>query len=362
MAVKDKGKKRMQGVMLLSVLSFALGFILIGAGIFSVVTNSDSIMSNINLVAQQDVTAAAAASMIISIIFFFIGLGLWFTRGWAKSILLIFAGLGLIYFILRGLFIASSVASSRDGITSSETIGSGITAICLVASIFILWYFTRQSVIILFEAKEMKLTKRKIRAIEEKIELGRQRCNAGEISKAELSKLRSDCIAEERLLRAKIRHFEKLRLSRERKIKEKVEGRKKAKEEKQAKKEKKLAEKEKKAEEKVGFECPDCGADVKEDETVCPKCGAEFEEEEEEKPKKKKAKGEEKEEKEEEKPKKKKPKGEEEEEEREKKSKKKSKKRKAKDEEEEEETEKKSKKKSKKRKTKDEEVEEEAEE
>ncbi len=248
MEKKNIGKEKQWGVVILSILSLVLGIAMIACGIFSLITDSNSIFENIRLLASFDLAAASVTAVILSIPFFFIGLGLWFLRGWAKTMLTALAAMGIIYFVLSGLLLASSVSGEKEA-SSSEKVGSIITALGILFSIFIIWYFTRQSLILTFEAKEMNLTRRRIRALEEKIELGRQRCNAGEISKAELSKLRSDCLAEERLLRAKIRHFEKLRLSRERKIKEKKEGKIKALEEREAKREKKRAEKEEQEEE-----------------------------------------------------------------------------------------------------------------
>ncbi len=68
------------------------------------------------------------------------------------------------------------------------------------------------------------------------MERGRKRCADGEISKAELSKLRSECLTEERDLKGRIRHFDKVRLVRERKIKDRLEKKEKAREEKLRKK------------------------------------------------------------------------------------------------------------------------------
>ena len=94
------------------------------------------------------------------------------------------------------------------------------------------------------------LTKRKISAIEHKIHLGKQRCNAGEMSKAELANLRSECLTKEKVLRGRIRHLDKIRLGRERKQKEAEDRKVERWEEKQARKEKKKAEKEEKKAEK----------------------------------------------------------------------------------------------------------------
>jgi hypothetical protein len=95
----------------------------------------------------------------------------------------------------------------------------------------------------------MVRTKKHIVMLKEKMEIGRKRCNEGEISKAELANLRSECLAEERVLKGRIRHFEKVRLVRERKIKDRLEKKKKAKEERIEKRLKKKMQKEEKEEE-----------------------------------------------------------------------------------------------------------------
>jgi colicin import membrane protein len=70
------------------------------------------------------------------------------------------------------------------------------------------------------------------------------------MSKAELAKLKAECLAKEKVLRGKIRHLDKVRLGRERKQKEAEERIVKRWEEKQAKKEEKKVEKEERKAEK----------------------------------------------------------------------------------------------------------------
>lgn len=246
MAERDKSL----GVMLVAILSLALGVCMVVVALIALITGSDAIKDNIQIFASLNVVVAVGISVVFAVLFFAVGFGLWYLRGWSKTILLVFSMLGVVLYPLKGLLLASSLASKESEIATSEIINVIFAVLGFVLSAFVLWYLSQPNVILTFEAREMTLTKNRIRALDEKIELGRHQCSAGEITKAELSRLRSDCIAEERLLRSKIRHLEKLRLSRERKLKDTAARKKEAREEKQAKKEEKRAEKKAKKEEK----------------------------------------------------------------------------------------------------------------
>jgi len=250
MAEHDKADDKPNILMLLAILSLILGICSIAGALFALVTGSDIIMGNIQILASLDLNVGAIVSILFAVLFIVIGIGLWYLMGWPKTILLVISMLGVVIFPLKGLLLASSLADKHFKMNSSDIFAVIFSFLGVLLSVFILWYLSRPGVILAFEAKEMTSIKKRIRGLEERIELGRQRCNAGEISKAELSRLRSDCIAEERLLRARIRHFEKLRLSRERKIKEKLKSKEEAKEKKEARREEKEAEKEEKREEK----------------------------------------------------------------------------------------------------------------
>ncbi len=253
MAEHDKANDKPFVVTILAIISLALGISGIVGALIALVIGSDIIIGNIQILASLDLTVGAIVSIIFAVLFIVIGYGLWKLMGWPKTILLVISMLGVVIFPLRSLLLASSLYSlSKEGskIETSEIIAMILTVLGVIFSVFILWYLSRPGVILAFEAKEMTSLKKRIRGLEERIELGRQRCNAGEISKAELSRLRSDCIAEERLLRARVRHFEKVRLSRERKIKEKLKSKEEARKEKEAKMEEKWAEKEARKEEK----------------------------------------------------------------------------------------------------------------
>ncbi|UCG69239.1 MAG: hypothetical protein JSV09_15915 [Thermoplasmata archaeon] len=244
--------EKLLGLKIVAIIIIALGIVLFLGALYTVVTRSDAIIDNVRIFSLLDVMVAADVLAAVAGLFFFVGFGMWFLRGWAKSILLVLSMLSIVLYPLTGLLLISSVAENEWEVETSEIVSAIFTVLGIILSMFFLWYLSRPKVVLAFEAREMSLTKKKIRALEEKIELGRQQCNAGEITKAELSKLRSDCLAEERLLRAKIRHYEKVRLGRERKIKETALKKKEAKEEKLAKEEEKRSEKEeKKAERKA---------------------------------------------------------------------------------------------------------------
>lgn len=250
MVEHDKTDDKPFVMTLLAILSFALGICSIVAALFALALDSDIIIGNIQILSSLDLTAGAIVSIIFAVLFIVIGIGLWKIMGWPKTILLVISILGVVIFPLKGLLLASSLAGKHFHMDSSDIIAVIFSFLGVILSVFILWYLSRPGVILAFEAKEMTSLKKRIRILEERIELGRQRCNAGEISKAELSRLRSDCIAEERLLRARIRHFEKLRLSRERKIKEKLKSKEEARKEREDRREEREAEKEERREEK----------------------------------------------------------------------------------------------------------------
>ena len=241
MAEHDYGKNKPLGIKLLSILSFALGFSTLSVAAFSLATGSDDIAKGIQILASLDTGVAAIVLLIFCVPFFIIGTGIWNLRGEVRTVLLAFALLGVVIYPLRLALIVSSVANNKWIFRTSDTVGLVVTIIGIPLSIVILFYLSRLKIILAFEGKEKALIKKKVRLLEERIEFGRQRCNAGEITKAEQSKLRADCLAEERVLKGKIRHFEKVRLGRERKIKESAEKKEKAKKEKEEKKEEKEA-------------------------------------------------------------------------------------------------------------------------
>jgi len=238
--------KKPLGIVLLTIFSFALALLLIIVPLYVLITDSCAIKDNIQLFISLPVVSAVAISVIMAALFLLVGFCLWFLRGLAKTILLVLSGLGIVVFPLKGLMVASTMGGEGKEIAASEIIGVVSAVIGVFLSLVILYYLSRPNVILEFEAKEMALVKKKIRSIEEKIEVGRKQCGSGMITKAELAKLKSDCIAEERLLRGRIRHLEKVRLSRERMIKDAKTKKKEAKEEKQKKKEEKMEKKEEK--------------------------------------------------------------------------------------------------------------------
>ena len=88
--------------------------------------------------------------------------------------------------------------------------------------------------------KLIEKTEKEIEAAKKKLAFHKKRQEAGEITKADFSKLRAKADTHERKLRARLHRYQKLRITVERKLKEKEEER-----------EKRRAERNKKAEEKA---------------------------------------------------------------------------------------------------------------
>ncbi|UCE74387.1 MAG: hypothetical protein JSV56_01425, partial [Methanomassiliicoccales archaeon] len=108
MAEHDKAGDRPIVLVLFSVMLFALGIVMVIIAIHAIVSGSDTNLDYILVLASLDVMIAAIMSVIFAIILFVIGLGLWNLRGWSKSILMVFTGLGVVIFPLKGLLMASS--------------------------------------------------------------------------------------------------------------------------------------------------------------------------------------------------------------------------------------------------------------
>lgn len=87
---------------------------------------------------------------------------------------------------------------------------------------------------------------RELKLIEEKIEVNRQKCEAGEITKGDLKNRKTKFLTDSRLIRGKIRRLEKIRLNEERRVKELATRKKEKKKEKAKKKEEKKLKKEEK--------------------------------------------------------------------------------------------------------------------
>jgi hypothetical protein len=271
-------EKRPNYILLIVVGLLAVGIYMAIISVHALITGSE--YEGILVLESLDSTTSALVSVIFGVIFFILGFGLWNMMGWTRAVILIFAGLGVVFYPLRGLLIAANLS---DPVLTSEIIGIIFTVLGILFSIFVLLILSKQEVILAFEANEMVRIRRRIGFLNEKMEIGRKRCNEGEISKAELSNLRSECLAEERMLKGRIRHFEKVRLGRERKIKERLEKKKKSKEEKIEKRMEKKAEKEEKKKEKEEEEEEEEEEEKEEDQKE--------EDEETEKEQKKKKKG-----------------------------------------------------------------------
>jgi hypothetical protein len=251
MALNVTIEKRPNSILLVVMIIMAIGIYMAIISVHALIT--DSQYEGILVMESMDSITTAIISTVLAVIFFILGYTLWKMVSISRIIILSFAGLGAVLYPLRGLVLASEMTQKGHEITGGEVISSILTVLGIIISIFTLLILSRQDVILAFEANEMVRIKKLLGFLKEKMEIGRKRCNEGEITKAELSKLRSECLAEERVLKGRIRHFEKVRLVRERKIKERLEKKEKAKEERiksrQEKKEEKEERKAKKEEE-----------------------------------------------------------------------------------------------------------------
>ena len=182
--------------------------------------------------------------MVTAVIILVLGYSLWRMVGISRTIIMAISGLGIVFYPLKALIMASELLQPNHEITGSEAISAVLTVLGIFFSLFVLLVLSRQEVILAFEANEVVRIKRRLVHLREKMEVGRKRCAEGEITKAELSKLRSECLTEERELKGRIRHFDKVRLARERKIKDRLEKKEKAKEEKAKRRKEKMEEEE----------------------------------------------------------------------------------------------------------------------
>jgi hypothetical protein len=250
MAKHQEIRDKSIGIVILTVFCFALGVFALATAIIALVFGSDTIANVSSMLGSLDAIFVGTIGIVFACLFFAIGVGFRFLRGWAKSILLVLTALGVILYPLRLALFTATLTRQKTKINNPDIISLVMMIIGAVLSLFIVWYISRQKLILTFEAREMELIERKIKTLDERIELGRQRCNAGEMSKAELRELRSDCKEKESVLRGKKKHLEKLRLSRDRKLKEKAKAKEKAKKDKRTRKEEKKVEREEKKSER----------------------------------------------------------------------------------------------------------------
>lgn len=246
MALNVTIDKRPNSMLLVVLIIMAVGIYMAIISVHSLITGSE--YEGMLIFDSLDSFSAGIISSIFAVLFLLLGFTLWKMVSISRMIILSFAGLGAVFYPLKGLILLSEITKTGHDITGSEVMNSILTVLGIIFSIFVLLILSRQDVILSFDANEMVRTKRHLGFLKEKMVIGRKRCNDGEITKAELSNLKSECLAEERVLKARIRHFEKVRLIRERKIKERLEKKKKAKEEKiKSRQEKKEEKEEKKA-------------------------------------------------------------------------------------------------------------------
>jgi hypothetical protein len=229
MPLNIKVEKRPGNILLVFLLLIALGIYMALVTIYALITESE--IEGILVLESLDSSTAGLVSLAFSALFFILGYGIWKVAGWARTILMAFGVLGAVFYPLKGLIMAANMSDKDYDILTSDVIGGILTVIGIIISIVILLILSRPEVILAFEANEVVRIRTRIAYLNEKMEFGRKRCNDGEISKAEFSSLKSECIAEERILKGRIRHFDKVRLSRERKIKERIKRKEETKEE-----------------------------------------------------------------------------------------------------------------------------------
>ena len=248
---EDRGVPR--GVLLVAILALALLIAIVIATLHAAITGNADVIDNFSLLSSPDIWVVGIATAIFAVIFLAIFIGLIYLRGWSRALVMVFGMPGVVVYSFKSIIWVSSLTDKvldEVEVSANEIIVLASAVGTIAVAIMALRFLSRPNVILTFEAREVVLTKRKIGAIERKIERGRQRCNAGEMSKAELAKLKAECLAKEKVLRGRIRHLDKVRLSRERKQKETEDRMVKRWEEKQAKKEEKKAQREERKAEK----------------------------------------------------------------------------------------------------------------
>lgn len=253
MAKKAEGRNLPMSVLLVAILALTLLIVIVIATLHAAMTGNKDAINSFSMLSSPDIWVVGIATGIFSVMFFSIFIGLLYLRGWGRTMVMIVGLPGIVVYLLKSIILISSIVRQvmdRVEVDAIEVIVLASSLGAIAVALMAVWHMSRPKVILAFEAQEVVLTKRKIAAIERKIEWGRQRCNAGEMSKAELAKLKAECLAKEKVLRGKIRHLDKVRLARERKQKEAEDRAVEKWEEKQAKKEKKAAEKEERKAEK----------------------------------------------------------------------------------------------------------------
>lgn len=248
MALNVTIEKRPNSMILVVLLIIAVGIYMALISVHALATGYEYVIDGVLILTYLDSLSAGILSLIAAVLILILGFSLWKMLKLARIIILVVSGLGMVFYPLKALVLASELSETGHVITGTEAISGVVTILGIFFSLFVLIILSRQEIILAFEANEVVRIKRRLAYLRERMEIGRKRCADGEITKAELSKLRSECLTEERNLKGQIRHFDKVRLVRERKIKDRLEKKEKAKEEKM----KKRAEKMEKKEEKNG--------------------------------------------------------------------------------------------------------------
>jgi hypothetical protein len=253
MAKRTEERDLPRGVLLVAITALALLAAIVIVTLHAAFTGNGDVIDSFSLLSSQDIWVMGILAGIFAVIFFSIFIGLLYLRGWSRALVMIFGLPGVVVYLFKSIILISSIVSQildEVEVSASDIIVLASALGTIAVAVMALWYLSRPKVILAFESQEVVLTKRKIGAIERKIQWGKQKCNAGEMSKAELAKLKAECLVKEKVLRGRIRHLDKVRLARERKQKEAEDRAVEKWEEKQARKEKKEAEKEERKAEK----------------------------------------------------------------------------------------------------------------
>jgi hypothetical protein len=247
MAKVDEDNEVQRAVLLVALLTLALSLSLIIALLHAIISGDMDVVDSFSMLSSMGIWVMGFFAGFFSVIFFIMFMGLLYRQGWGRVMVMIFGLPGVVIFAFKSIISVSFIESQvRDNVAvdASEYLVLASSIGLIAVSLLSIWYMGKPDIILAFEAQEVELTKRKIAGLERRIRWGKEQCNAGKMSKAELAKLKAECLAKEKVLRGRIRHLDKVRLARERKQKETEDRAVERWEDRQAKKEKKKAERE----------------------------------------------------------------------------------------------------------------------
>jgi len=216
MAEEAEGRNVPRSVLLVALLALALG-IVIEVSYYAVITGNDDFINSFTMLSTQNTSVLAYISFFFMWMFFIMFIGLIYLRGWGRVLVMVVGLPGIVVYSFKSILLFSYIIGDimdNVEVDATEVIVLASSLGAIAVAMMTVWYLSRPNVILAFEAREVVLIKRKMGAIERKMHMGKQRCNAGEMSKSELAKLKADCLAKEKVLRGRIRHLDKVRLAR----------------------------------------------------------------------------------------------------------------------------------------------------